>query len=314
MLAYNLHTFGPDLIHFSGNLGIHWYGLAYVLGFYCCYLVLHSLSKRGYGELKPDKVADFITMVALFGVVLGGRLGYMLLYDFDHFIHDPKSIFFINQGGMASHGGIFGIVIFTWIYARKQHISWTGLGDNLVVGAPIGLFFGRLANFINGELYGRITNVSWAWKFPTEIHEMGIAPSQLGIPSPDDRWPQHSNEIIALAKKTPDGMQKLVDVLHPRHPSQLYEAALEGVFLFSVLYFVRTRSKNLPNGLLTALFFLLYAVVRITVENFREPDPGYDLYFGFITKGQLYSFFMIATGLAFLIWSLTKGRRLAPAS
>jgi len=306
MLAYYLHNLSPHVIRFTDTVAIHWYGLAYVMGFYCCFLIMRSLARRGYGELKPDQVGDFITLVALFGVVLGGRVGYMLMYNLDELIHNPGSIVTLWKGGMASHGGILGIVIFTFWYARRHKISWPGLGDNLVVGAPIGLFFGRLANFINGELFGRITDVSWAMKFPTEIHQLGVSPASFGIEVPGNGFPQHSNEIVALVNTVPDGLAQLEAALHPRHPSQLYEAALEGALLFTLLYLVRTRVKNLPVGMLSGLFFVIYAVARIIVENYREPDSS--LIMG-ITKGQFYSTFMIGTGLAFILWSMTVGRK-----
>ena len=285
MLAYYLHNLNPVLIRFSDSLAIHWYGLAYVMGFYCAFLIMRSLAQRGYGQLKPDAVGDFITLVALFGVVLGGRIGYILFYKLDDYIAHPLNALKLWEGGMASHGGILGIVIFTWFYARKHKLSWPGLGDNLVVGAPIGLFFGR------------ITDVSWAMKFPTEIHQMDIVPSMLGVTVKGDMFPQHSNEIIALMKHAPDGVAQLEAVLHPRHPSQLYEAAGEGLFLFTVLYLTRIRFKNLPHGILTGMFFILYAIVRIVVENFREPDSS--LIMG-LTKGQFYSTFMIGMGIAFI--------------
>ncbi|RBP37653.1 phosphatidylglycerol:prolipoprotein diacylglycerol transferase [Roseimicrobium gellanilyticum] len=311
MLAYYLHDLSPVIIQFSEKFKIHWYGLAYVMGFYCCYLVMVHLAKKGLGSLKPDQVGDFITFAALFGVVLGGRLGYMLLYNFEGFIRNPISLFRLWDGGMASHGGIAGLALFSLWFAKRHKISWTGIGDNLVVGSPLGILFGRLANFINGELYGRKTDVSWAMKFPTEVHDPKfpqIAPSDLGISAAGDVFPKHSNEIVALAKSTPDGLQKLQEVLTPRHPSQLYEAACEGLLLFLVLYFVRVKFKNLPNGVLTGLFFILYAISRISVETLREPDSELMLY-DTLTKGQFYSIFMIAIGLAFLIFGFKWGQR-----
>ena len=129
MLAYYLHNLSPYVIRFTEDgKGIHWYGLAYVMGFFCCFLVMRSLARRGYGELKPDQIADFITLVAIFGVVLGGRIGYMLMYNLDELVANPSSIVTLWKGGMASHGGILGIVIFTFWYARRHKISWPGLG------------------------------------------------------------------------------------------------------------------------------------------------------------------------------------------
>ncbi len=313
MLAYYLHDLSPEIIKFSEKLKVHWYGLAYVLGFYCCYLVMVRLAKKGYGSLKPEEVGDFITFAALFGVVLGGRLGYMLFYNFDGLLSDPLSTFRLWDGGMSSHGGIAGLALFSLWYSRRHKISWTGIGDNLVVGAPLGILFGRMANFINGELYGRATNVPWAMKFPTELVQepdmRHITPADLGIMVEGNVFPRHSNEIVELAKSTPDGLAKLQEVLTPRHPSQLYEGALEGLFLFLVLYFVRTKFKNLPNGVLTGLFFIIYATCRISVENLREPDS--ELIMG-ITKGQFYSIFMILIGLAFLVFGFKRGKRSTP--
>jgi len=305
LFAYYLHNLSPYVIRFTEGIGIHWYGLAYVLGFYCTYLVMVRLAKQGYGELKAEQVADFITYAALFGVVLGGRMGYMLLYQFHEFVANPLSLFKLWDGGMASHGGIAGLVFFTWYWSWRHKISWTALGDNLVVGAPLGILFGRLANFINGELYGRITTVSWAMKFPTEVHDPDFVPA-AETTLLWSKLPQHSHEIVEAVSATPGGVAELEAILHPRHPSQLYEAALEGLLLFAVLYLVRTRVKNLANGILTGLFFIIYAIVRIIGEHFREPDSS--LILG-ITKGQFYSTFMILIGLAFLTFGLVAKRR-----
>jgi phosphatidylglycerol:prolipoprotein diacylglycerol transferase len=310
MLAYYVHNISPFVFpSLSDKLPLHWYGLAYVMGFYCGYLVMVRLAKQGLGSMKASQISDFITYAALFGVVLGGRLGYELFYNFDNFIHDPISIFRLWDGGMSSHGGITGLALFSLYWSKRHKISWTGIGDNLVTAAPAGLFFGRIANFINGELYGRATGVSWAMKFPTEIHEMDVAPSQLGIIVEGNRFPQHSHDIVALAKQTPEGYENLVKLLTPRHPSQLYEALCEGVLLFTVLYLVRTRCRKLPDGVTTGLFFLLYAVARIAVENLREPDSS--LILG-ITKGQFYSTFMIAVGVAFIVFGMVRKRVSTP--
>ncbi len=168
MLGYYLHDLDPFIFHLTENLGPRWYGMAYVLSFVCGYALLHWLAKRRYADLQPAQVGDFITWAALFGVMLGGRLGYVLFYK-PEMLREPLSIFKVWEGGMASHGGIIGLVLFTLYYARRHKLSWTNLGDNLVVVAPIGLFFGRCANFINGELYGRAASVPWAMQFPKEL-------------------------------------------------------------------------------------------------------------------------------------------------
>ncbi|MCE9518716.1 MAG: prolipoprotein diacylglyceryl transferase [Verrucomicrobia bacterium] len=309
MLAFYLHNLSPDIFRFSDNVALHWYGFAYVLGFYCCFLVMRGLARRGYGELKPDQVGDFITLVALFGVVLGGRVGYILLYNLDEYLKNPLDILKLWRGGMASHGGVLGVLLFTLWYGRKHKLSGLGLGDNLVVGVPLGLLFGRIANFINGELWGHPSAVPWAVKFPTEIHHHDFVP-RAPMAFNYDALPSHSNEIIAAVKELPDGLQQLEAALPARHPSQLYEAGLEGLLLFLVMLFIRTRSKNLPNGLLSGSFFILYAIVRIIGENYRVPDAT--LIMG-VTRGQFYSVFMILIGLSFIVFAMVSKKRQASA-
>ncbi|SKB08931.1 phosphatidylglycerol:prolipoprotein diacylglycerol transferase [Prosthecobacter debontii] len=307
-LAYYLHDLSPYVIRFSDSFAVHWYGLAYVLGFYLAYRVMLFLAQRGLSEIKPAQVADFITMVALFGVVLGGRLGYMLLYDWDHFIREPWTLFLLNRGGMASHGGIVGVALFLLWYARRHKISWTGLGDTLVCGAPLGIFCGRIANFINGELFGRVTTVPWAMKFPTELlHEDFL--KQGGSGAVVDALPlgiQHSPDIIAWFQTQHGGVEALENLLHPRHPSQLYEALGEGLFLSAILLAVRLRYPRLPHGILTGLFFILYALARISLEFVRQPDSGSEAILG-LTRGQFFSVFMIVIGLAFLAFGWSRG-------
>jgi len=300
LLAVYLHDLSPHIFRFSERFALHWYGLAYVLGFYLTYRVMLFLAKRGLSELKQAQVADFITLVALFGVLLGGRLGYMLLYNFDRFIQAPWSVFLINEGGMASHGGIAGVALFCLWYARRHNISWTGLGDTLVVGAPLGIFCGRIANFINGELFGRVTTVPWAMKFPTELVHDRNRPELFEL--------QHSPEIIRWFEANAGGRTELQAILPPRHPSQLYEALGEGLFLTLILLWVRIKYPRLPHGILTGLFFLLYAIARISLENVRQPDYGSTPILG-MTKGQFFSVFMVLIGLAFIAYGAMKGRR-----
>src|SRR6202140_2884224 len=170
MLAYYLHDLDPIIFRIYDNIGPRWYGLAYVLAFICGYALLSLLAKRGYADIPPSRVGDFITGCALFGVIVGGRLGYVFFYK-PEMLREPLSILRVWEGGMSSHGGMLGILAFPFYYAWRHKISWMNLADNLVVTAPLGLFFGRCANFINGELYGRATNVSWAVQFPKELTE-----------------------------------------------------------------------------------------------------------------------------------------------
>ena len=306
-LAYYLHDLSPHLLRFTDSMALHWYGLAYVLGFYCTYRIMLFLSQRGLSEIKADQVADFITLVALFGGVLGGRIGYMLLYDWDSFVQRPWMLFMIHQGGMASHGGIAGVALFCLWYARKHHISWAGIGDSIVCGAPLGIFFGRIANFINGELFGRVTDVSWAVKFPTELlHEDFV--KQGGTPISLPPGAMHSPDIITHFETSGEGGKAALEaMLHPRHPSQLYEALGEGLLLSSLLLFVRIRYPRLPHGIITGLFFILYAIARISLEFVRQPDSGSDGIMG-LTRGQFFSLFMIIVGIGFILHGWMRGQ------
>jgi phosphatidylglycerol:prolipoprotein diacylglycerol transferase len=200
-----------------------------------------------------------------------------------------------------------GLILFTYWYAWRHKLSWTNLGDNLVVVAPIGLFFGRCANFVNGELYGRPTNVSWAMLFPKELLEPGnFAEADRVVAAAQQLDPSLTTpEAVVTALHANPQLQAVIrPLLTPRHPSQIYEALLEGVLLFAILWFVRTRTRQ-PDGVLTGLFFVCYAIFRIVVEYFREPDAS--LIAGF-TRGQFFSFFLIAIGLAFIIVGKIRNR------
>lgn len=298
MLAYYLHNFDPFIFRLWGNFGPRWYGMAYVLAFLFAYLLLRVLSRRGYLDLPESVLGDFVTWVALFGVMVGGRLGYVFFYR-PEMLRDPLSILRVWEGGMSSHGGIIGIVIFTLIYSRRHKLPWTNPGDSLCVAAPIGLFLGRCANFVNGELYGRVTNVPWAVQFPKELLELGngaeldraVAASQQVDPS------LTAETMIEAVRTNPQIADILRGILPPRHPSQLYEAFLEGAVLFVILWIVRTRFRT-PNGFITGLFLVVYSVFRVIVENFREPDASL---IGIFTRGQFFSFFLIAIGIGFIV-------------
>src|SRR5436305_6214351 len=296
MLAYYLHNLDPIIFRIYDNVGPRWYGLAYVLAFISSYLLFLWLAKRGYADLPPQRVGDFINGCALLGVSVCGRLGYVVFYK-PEMLREPLSILRVWEGGMSSHGGMVGILLFTFYYARRHKISWLNLGDNLVVTAPVGLFFGRCANFINGELYGRIANVSWAMQFRKELldhsHEAQRAVTACAGIDPSLTTP---DAIVGAVRTHPHVGNALRSILSPRHPSQLYEAFLEGIVLFAILWFVRTRRRE-PNGVLTGLFFIWYAIFRIVIEYFREPDATL---VGPFTRGQFFSFFLIAIGLGFV--------------
>lgn len=299
MLAYYIHDLSPFLIEFGGGIGLRWYGLAYLAGFAVGILLYRRLASLGYSDLTPAQVPDFITMGALLGVLLGGRLGYMLFYDSARFLHDPLIFFRIWEGGMASHGGIVGLTLFALWYARRHRCSFRNLGDNLVVVAPVGLFFGRCANFINGELYGRVTDAGWAVQFPKEIlvwdpDRLERLLSKAAVINPGFASPDRLISGVASSRAL---RLLLAGEISPRYPSQLIEALLEGALLFAILWLMRTRLR-LADGVLCGVFFISYALVRILGECFREPDAA--LTAG-LTRGQFLSLFMILIGLAFLL-------------
>jgi phosphatidylglycerol:prolipoprotein diacylglycerol transferase len=310
--AWVVHHWDPFLVEFGGGFGIRWYGLAYVLAFAAGFAVLHHLARRGVGTIPEAQIGDFITWAAIFGVLVGGRVGHFLFYDTGRFLADPLSFFRLWEGGMASHGGILGLVLFTLFYARRHRLSWRGIGDDLVVAAPIGLFFGRCANFINGELFGRVTSVPWAMKFPKELYDAPapVVREALARAAAVDPRYVGIDQIIASVPTDPGLAEALAPVLAPRHVSQLYEAGLEGVLLFALLWVLHTRFRP-AKGVVTAAFFIGYAALRIVGEMFREPDAG--LVWG-LTRGQFLSLFMVLAGAAFLIAAPRGPRRAARTS
>lgn len=261
VLGFWVDRLNPFLVRFSGNFGIRYYGISYVLGFLCAAWLLRLYARAGRSMLASGKIADFMVAVVL-GVVLGGRIGHYLLYDgWRSFGSDPFAILRVWDGGMASHGGIIGVALAVAWFARSEGIPFLHLADLVASTAPAGLFFGRIANFINGELWGKVSGVPWAVIFPRSMPE--------GTP---------------------------VDMIPPRHPSQLYEAALEGLLLLAFMQWrfwgsgvVRKRP-----GRLAGEFMIAYACVRVAGETFREPDAS--LIMG-MSRGTFYSLFMIAVGL-----------------
>ena len=265
--AYWVDNFSPFVVRFTDNFGIRYYGLAYLLGFIVGGGLLYRYARAGRSLVPAPKVADLVTALVV-GVLVGGRLGSYLLYGgWSRFHQDPLEIFRVWEGGMASHGGMIGVAVALAWFARANKIPFLHLGDLIVSVAPAGLFFGRIANFINGELWGKTTRVPWAVIFPLS--------EQPGMP---------------------------VKLMLPRHPSQLYEAALEGALLFAYMQWrfwksdvVRTRP-----GRLSGEFFAGYALVRIFCEVFREPDEGVSPIFG-LSRGTFYSLFLIAIGAVLIL-------------
>ncbi len=264
-MSFYVHDFSPFAIQFSPGFGIRWYGLAYAAGLLIGWTILIDAAKRKWIALDAKARNEFI-FALLLGIVLGGRLGYMLFYDASNFFANPLRFFEFQHGGMSSHGGFIGVALAAWIFARRKNISVLKLFDVTCLMAPMGLLLGRLANFINGELWGKISQAPWAVIFPHS------APA--GTP---------------------------LSLIAPRHPSQLYEAALEGLLLF-IYTQVRARQTKLKKpGQLTAEFLFLYAIVRIICECFREPDAS--LIFG-LSRGIIYSLAMIPLALG--LWAYTR--------
>lgn len=244
-------------------MGIRYYGLAYVLGFLIAGFLLHCYWRAERSSLNP-KVQSDLMMAVVIGVLLGGRLGYFLLYSPMTLLREPLTVLRIWDGGMSSHGGFAGVCLALVWLVRKYKLAWRSTADILVTLSPPGLFFGRIANFVNGELWGKVAYVPWAVIFP---------------------------------KSAPQGTP--VTEIAPRHPSQLYEALLEGLFLtiYTQLRFWRSPVTRERPGQLTGEFLILYAVVRAIGEVFREPDAS--LLFG-LSRGTFYSLFLVIGGLILL--------------
>ena len=256
-----------------GPLAIRWYGLAYMAGlllgyFYIRRLIANSALWRGSPPLTSGQVDDLLVAVTI-GVVVGGRLGFVVLYEPGTFLNNPMEVLRIWNGGMAFHGGLIGTALAMWVFAKWQDLNVLSTFDLVAAATPIGLFFGRIANFINGELWGRVTDMPWGVVFP-EVERL----------VPQYPW---------LAPT----------VGQPRHPSQLYEAALEGLLLFAALWFVIHHRKALMKpGLVAGLFLIGYGAARTFVELFREYDPDWATSFGpYLTSGMVYSIPMIVLGI-----------------
>ena len=278
-LAYWVNSMDPVIFHVWGPLSIRWYGVAYVCGFISAYLLWLLAIKKGRTSITRENMEELLTW-GIAGVLLGGRLGYMLLYDFGNFISNPLSLVRIDQGGMSFHGGIAGVALAALFVTLRRKLPAWQIADLIVMAAPLGLLFGRLANFINGELWGNISTVSWAMIFPR-------APFDPSEPT------------VYFETALFNGLA------NPRHPSQLYEAALEGVVIGAVmLYLYWSRKgfiKKVP-GLLFGLFLILYAGARIICEDFREPDASLicDM-----TRGTFYSLILGAVGVVICGYTAT---------
>ncbi len=308
-LATYIHHIDPVILDINGALAIRWYGLAYIAGFVLGYLTLRQLSRKGLYCVPENKLGDFITAVCIFGVLIGGRLGEFFFYwlpehGWSGLVADPLWVLRVYEGGMASHGGILGVILVALWYSRKHHLSFPSVLDGLAIVAPIGLFFGRIANFVNGELYGRPAPADsvLAVKFPQELFslpaEVQIQATAAATHAAGQDWPRTYDGLMGMVRDNEAFREALGAFLTPRYPSQLFEAFGEGLLVFAVLLAVRLRWENAPAGLFCALFAFIYAAARIVCECYKEPDAA--VWRG-ITEGQALSLGVVAIGVYFLV-------------
>lgn len=272
-----------DPVIFSiGPVSLHWYGLMYLVGFiFAMWLAVRRANKPGSGWTK-DEVENLL-YAGFLGVFIGGRVGYVLFYNLPLFLDNPLYLFKVWDGGMSFHGGLMGVILVMFWFARRTKRTFFQVSDFIAPLIPFGLGAGRLGNFINGELWGRVTtDTPWAMLFPGS-----------------------RSEDIAIAAADPSLLPLLNQYgVLPRHPSQLYELVLEGIVLFIILnLFIR---KSRPMGAVSGLFLIGYGVFRIIVEAFRQPDAQLGLFEGAISMGQILSVPMVIAGIIMMVWAYRR--------
>jgi phosphatidylglycerol---prolipoprotein diacylglyceryl transferase len=255
----------PVAFHVFG-FAVRWYGLSYVLAFGIAYVVLRMLAKRGRWPVPPERVGD-VLFWGILGVFLGGRIGYMLFYAEDKSLTQWWRVW---EGGMAFHGGILGVVGAYFVWGLVQKIPFRWIGDGLALATTLGIFCVRVANFLNGELYGRETDVPWSFRFP--VYDLVTG--------------------------------KHIATTTPRHPSQLYEGVAEGLLVYFILRWLMLK-RRWGGGTIASMFLILYGAFRFVSEFFREPDKQIGYEFLGMTRGQEFCLGMVALGVFFLVW-MTK--------
>jgi len=261
MLPY--HNIDPVAFSLGTIIDVHWYGVMYLLAFVFAWVFLRALAHRRGSQFTPHDVEDLITWLII-GVLVGGRLGYIFFYDLPVYIASPLGAFKVWNGGMSFHGGFVGVIVVLFFWSLKHRKNFLDLADFIAPGAPICLFFGRVGNFINGELWGIHTNMPWGMVFPSGGNM-------------------------------------------PRHPTQLYEGALEGIILFLILW--QLAKKPRPTGFVSGVFCIGYAIFRSFCEIFRVPDPQYGYFLEYFTMGQLLCIPMLFVG----IYLIMRANKLAKA-
>lgn len=256
-MNYYVHNLSPMAIEWGWFI-LPWYWLSYIAGFFAVYFGSMYLAEKSEVGLKKSFIHDYTSIGFLF-LVLGGRIGYILIYNLNYYLENPMKVFALWEGGMSFHGAMISVGLYTLFKAKRNGISFLQMTDVICIFAPIGIFLGRISNFINGELAGRVSDVPWAVIFPKFYDQS------------------------------------------PRHPSQIYEALLEGLLLFIIL--ITFGRRKLPlRGFSSGLFLLLYGVFRFVIEFFRNPDPQIGLYFDLFTMGQFLCLAMVIVGI-YIIYS-----------
>lgn len=339
-----VHDLHPVIFYVWGDLGVRWYGLSYLVGFVVAYLIGCWLVKKQRAGMNVELMGDLATYAAI-GTLVGGRLGYCLFYSPDLFLKFKSEVPFwgvlaVNEGGMASHGGMIGIVIACLLFAKKHGVSLLYLFDLVTVSGSIGVTFGRIANFINGELVGRPSAPDFAWgvKFPSDIYQWpsqnpekleGLATVVEKIPGGSrQQWldwvaqmggdagaRQHVNQmLVTIVEQIQAGNTAAKEAIAPllimRHPSQLYAAFGEGIFVFVVLFLLWYRPRKA--GVIGASFLILYGIVRIVQEQFRMPDAHLGFQALGLTRGQWLSVAMTLIGIGLAIFWSRSGSLIIP--
>lgn len=282
----------PEFTVFGTTLhpAVHWYGVMYLLAFAAGWWLGRTRIRAGRLPGVNDAAYGDLIFYCMLGVILGGRIGYILFYDLPVYLHDPLQALKIWEGGMSFHGGLLGVCAAMWLWARRHGLHFFDVGDFIAPLVPPGLFFGRIGNFINGELWGKYTGGDWGVVFPA------AEPQLANLPAAQLQALHASGALDRFA----------------RHPSPLYEAALEGLVLFAVLWWYSRKPR--PRYAVAGLFALLYGVFRFVVEFVRVPDAQLEyLALGWVTMGQLLSLPLIALGV-FWLWLSRRSPTLAPAA
>ncbi|MEX0912772.1 MAG: prolipoprotein diacylglyceryl transferase [Gemmatimonadota bacterium] len=313
LLEIPYHFIDPVAIPLPGPVDVRWYGLGYVFAFTVGYFILRYLSRDGYLKLDYEAISDLLFGLIL-GTILGARIGYILFYDFASFADNPARILRLWEGGLSFHGGLTGVVLASAWYVRKHRIGFVSLLDSLALAVPSGIFAVRIANFINGELYGRVTTdaVPWAIRFPTDPTAMQL----LGI---DQVFGIRERELAVLQANASSAWSAVRDQVPLRHPSQIYEALTEGlllgVILWAIYLIAKRRGIKLPTGLLAGVFLAGYGIFRSFVELFRQPDQQFrdpndplGTVLGPLTMGQTLSLLVVLAGLYLLIRAWQSSR------